>query len=247
MISTDRRNTTASHRTTSALQVVILAAGMGTRLGRSLPKPLTELADGRTILSQQLSNIDAVFGWTADVSVVVGHKAEHIIDAAPKLRHVWNGDYAETNTSKSLLLALCNIPVGGVLWMNGDVVFDPEVLRHAVPLIAGGQSFVTVDRSVCGDEEVKYTLDSSGNIARLSKTVYDGLGEAVGINYVSAADRISLVRHLKRVADQDYFEAAVERAIDRDGATFHALDITGLYAVEVDMEEDLARANAAAC
>ena len=32
------------------LQIVILAAGMGSRLGRSLPKPLTELNDGRSII-----------------------------------------------------------------------------------------------------------------------------------------------------------------------------------------------------
>ena len=33
------------------VQAVILAAGMGTRLGRATPKPLTRLQDGRTILS----------------------------------------------------------------------------------------------------------------------------------------------------------------------------------------------------
>ena len=40
-------------------QVVILAAGMGSRLGRCLPKPLTELSDGRTIMQQQFDNIHA--------------------------------------------------------------------------------------------------------------------------------------------------------------------------------------------
>ena len=44
------------------LQTVILAAGMGSRLGRSLPKPLTELGDGRTIMGQQHDNIRAAFG-----------------------------------------------------------------------------------------------------------------------------------------------------------------------------------------
>ena len=38
-------------------QVVILAAGMGSRLGRSLPKPLTELSDGRTIMQQQITSL----------------------------------------------------------------------------------------------------------------------------------------------------------------------------------------------
>ena len=44
------------------LQTVILAAGMGSRLGRSLPKPLTELSDGRSIMQQQHDNIRAAFG-----------------------------------------------------------------------------------------------------------------------------------------------------------------------------------------
>ena len=43
-------------------QIVILAAGMGSRLGRSLPKPLTELNDGRTIMQQQFDNIHHAFG-----------------------------------------------------------------------------------------------------------------------------------------------------------------------------------------
>ena len=45
-----------------ALQVVILAAGMGTRLGKPWPKPLTPLADGRSIMQQQLENVEKVFG-----------------------------------------------------------------------------------------------------------------------------------------------------------------------------------------
>ncbi|MEN0086783.1 MAG: NTP transferase domain-containing protein, partial [Leifsonia sp.] len=58
-------------------QVVILAAGMGSRLGRSLPKPLTELSDGRTIMQQQFDNIHAAFGKDVQVTIVVGYKLEH--------------------------------------------------------------------------------------------------------------------------------------------------------------------------
>ena len=39
------------------VQAVILAAGMGTRLGKPWPKPLTPLADGRTIMRQQMDNL----------------------------------------------------------------------------------------------------------------------------------------------------------------------------------------------
>jgi UDP-N-acetylglucosamine pyrophosphorylase len=43
-------------------QVIILAAGMGTRLGKPWPKPLTPLKDGRTIMQQQMENITKTFG-----------------------------------------------------------------------------------------------------------------------------------------------------------------------------------------
>jgi choline kinase len=55
-------------------QFVILAAGMGTRLGRPYPKPLTELADGRSIMRQQIDNIRGVFGDDAPITAVVGSR-----------------------------------------------------------------------------------------------------------------------------------------------------------------------------
>ncbi len=48
--------------------LIILAAGMGTRLGQPFPKPLTHLQDGRSILQQQVDNLAAAFPET-DVHV----------------------------------------------------------------------------------------------------------------------------------------------------------------------------------
>ncbi|PJJ62355.1 NTP transferase domain-containing protein [Compostimonas suwonensis] len=224
-------------------QVVILAAGMGSRLGRSLPKPLTELSDGRTIMQQQFDNIHHAFGTAAKVTLVVGYKLEHIIEAFPDASFVYNEQYDQTNTSKSLLRALQASSSGGVLWMNGDVVFDPAVLDRAAAMIAREQSFVTVNTSKVSDEEVKYTTSAEGYIKELSKIVVGGLGEAVGINYVSAADKATLVRQLARVGDQDYFERGIELAIEQDKLLIEPVDISDLYAVEIDFAEDLERAN----
>ena len=224
-------------------QIVILAAGMGSRLGRSLPKPLTELSDGRTIMGQQFDNIHHTFGRNADVTIVVGYKLEHIIEAFPEATFVYNEQYDQTNTSKSLLRALQASGNGGVLWMNGDVVFDQQVLDRCLPLVAREQSFVTVNTSSVSDEEVKYTTSAEGYIKELSKTVRGGLGEAVGINFISGRDKATLVRHLQKVGAQDYFERGLELAIDRDGLLVEPLDISDLYAVEIDFAEDLERAN----
>ena len=225
------------------IQTVILAAGMGSRLGRALPKSLTELNDGRTIMGQQHGNIRAVFGREAKITTVVGYRAETIVEAFPDAQYVYNERYDQTNTSKSLLRALQATGKAGVLWMNGDVVFDPRILARAAKLIEQDRSFVTVNTSKVSDEEVKYTVDAAGNIAELSKTVARGLGEAVGINYISRADKPALIAQLGRVDDQDYFERGIELAIAENGISVRPLDISDLYAVEVDFAEDLERAN----
>ena len=224
-------------------QVVILAAGMGTRLARPLPKPLTELRDGRSIMKQQMDNLAIAFADTFRVMIVVGFKLEAIIERFPEATFVYNEFYDQPNTSKSLLKALRASGDGGVLWLNGDVVFDPQVLVRVTPYMDGNQSFVVVNTSKVSDEEVKYTLDSAGFIDQLSKQVQPALGEAVGINYVAAQDKAALIARLAQVDDQDYFERGIELAIARDGLRFQAVDISDLYAVEVDFPEDLERAN----
>jgi choline kinase len=238
-----RSRAAASPPQAAPVQVVILAAGMGTRLGRSLPKALTPLQDGRTILQHQLHGLRSAFGAAADITLVVGYKAEALRSAAPDAVFVHNPDYARTNTSKSLWRALVASRPGGVLWLNGDVVFEPAILEHLMPAVRADQSFVCVDTASVSDEEVKYTIDASGYVDELSKIVVGGLGEAIGINYVSAAHKPVLIDHLARCDDSDYFERGLETAIAMHGVLIHPLDVSAFAAVEVDFEEDLARAN----
>lgn len=224
-------------------QVTILAAGMGTRLGRPFPKPLTVLHDGRSIMQQQLDNIREVFGADTKISIVVGFKLELIMEAAPTATFVYNESYDQTNTSKSLLRALRASHDGPVLWMNGDVVFDPAILTRLSKYIDEGQSVIAVNTAATAEEEVKYTVDADGLVNALSKTVTNALGESVGINVIAAKDKAALITRLEECAEQDYFERGIELAIEKDGLKVLPIDISDLFAVEVDFEADLERAN----
>ena len=225
-----------------ARQAVILAAGMGTRLGRPFPKPLTELADGQSIMQQQVGKLLHAYPGVR-VMIVVGFKRDLIMEAFPDVAFAYNEFYDQTNTSKSLLKALRLSGDGGVLWLNGDVVFDERILTRVQDRIDAERSFVCVNTAAVGDEEVKYTVDGDGFIKELSKTVTGALGEAVGINFVSAADKPVLIDALAAVADDDYFERGIEVAIADSGLRVEPIDISDLFAVEVDFEADLERAN----
>lgn len=227
------------------VQVVILAAGMGTRLARPAPKPLTPLDDGRTIIAQQFDNIAEAFGDAARVMVVVGFKHDMIMEAVPGALFAYNEEYDQTNTCKSLLRALRNSADGPVVWMNGDVVFDPAVLRRLRPFLDDDRSAIAVNTAATAEEEVKYTVSEDGFVDALSKQVGNALGEAVGINVVAGRDKAALITRLDECDDLDYFERGIELAIAGDGMRVTPVDISDLFAVEVDFAEDLDRAIAA--
>ena len=129
----DLARTAAPRHLHPPVQAVILAAGMGTRLGRSTPKPLTPLRDGRTIQRRQLDALRQAFGDDTDITVVVGFSSDLLMAAVagralrlqPALRDA-------PTPRRACWRGLSNSRDGGVLWMNGDVVFDPEVLEHVM-------------------------------------------------------------------------------------------------------------------
>lgn len=224
------------------MKIIILAAGNGTRLGSPLPKPLVRLKNGKSILQQQIDNLAQYFDPTL-ITVVVGFKKKLIIEYFPKMSFVHNDNYHQNNTSKSLLQALKTNGEEPVLWLNGDVVFDAELLHDLKPLIDVDQSFMCVNHHDVGDEEIKYTVDDRGFIKKLSKKVTHATGEAVGINFVGRQDYSTLISYLEQCDDQDYFERGIEMAIEQKDLHIQALDISKFRCIEIDFAEDLEHAN----
>ena len=224
------------------MEIIILAAGMGSRLGNPFPKPLTVLKTGKSIMLSQLDGLASAFP-NSRVTVVVGFKKEMVMESFPDLVFIYNNEFDNTNTSKSLLRALSKVRHSGALWLNGDVVFDPLVLEKIKPLIKRETSFVCVNRSRVGEEEVKYTVDDGGMIKELSKKVKNALGEAVGINHISRKDIKKLVKRLEECDPNDYFERGIELAIEKDGLKIAPADISEFNCVEVDFKQDLEKAN----
>ena len=223
------------------MKIIILAAGIGSRLGNPFPKPLTPLKNGKSIMQMQTEHIASKFNID-DISVVVGFKKDLIMERFPELTYIYNPIFDRTNTSKSLLQALKKYRNEPVLWFNGDVVFDENLLDILLPHINDNTSFVAVNTSKVGDEEVKYTLKGAF-INKLSKTVKNALGEAVGINFISSNDIKKFITRLEECQENDYFERGLELAIKKDGIQVKAVDISAYNCMEIDFLEDLENVN----
>ena len=223
------------------MKIIILAAGIGSRLGNPFPKPLTPLKNGKSIMELQTNYLSSKFDIHA-IHVVVGFKKDLIMERFPQLTYVYNPFFDRTNTSKSLLKALKKNRNESVLWLNGDVVFDEKILEILEPHIKENVSFVAVNTSKVAEEEVKYTLKNNF-ILKLSKEVSCGLGEAVGINFISSNDIDNFISRLEECDDNDYFERGLELAIEKDVIKVKAVDISAFNCMEIDFLDDLEKVN----
>ena len=223
------------------MKIIILAAGIGSRLGNPFPKPLTKLKNNKSIMQMMTENISSVYN--ADlINLVVGFKKDLIMESFPDLTYIYNQYFDQTNTAKSLLKAIKKNKDPSILWMNGDIVFDKNILIKLKEYIDKDVSFVAVNTSKVAEEEVKYTLKDN-YIDELSKTVENGLGEAVGINFISSKYIDSFIKRLEECDDNDYFERALEVSIEKDGFKIKPVDISEFNCIEIDFEEDLKNAN----
>ena len=220
------------------MKAIILAAGIGSRLGNPNPKPLTKLKNGETILERQVAYLSEYLGMN-NIIAIVGYKKDLIMESFPNLLYVYNNFYDTTNTSKSLLAGLIKIENEDVVWLNGDVVFEKKLLPQ---IIKCPKSCMAVNTNSVGEEEIKYNVFDEGNIKDVSKIVSPALGEAVGINKIIASDLPLLKAKLEKCDHQDYFEKALELSI-QDGMKIIPVDINKYLCMEIDFLDDLEQIN----
>jgi choline kinase len=221
------------------MKIIILAAGMGSRLDDSpqhLPKSLTLLHHHCSILDFQLRALTSYVSID-QIWIVVGYKKEAIMSACPDLVYVFNPDFQSENTSKSLLRALKKMDED-VLWLNGDVVFHPSILK---PILKANRTGMVVNHAIVGEEEVKYRTNDQGRIIEVSKQILHPKGEALGINFFKRKDMLWLRDNLNTCHPDDFFEKGIEMGLQQ-GESVWSFPVELDQCVEIDFQEDLIKA-----
>ena len=230
-------------------QVVLLAAGMGTRLGElggGLPKALFEVS-GRKLLDRAL---DFAEHLGADERLVVGGfrfdlVSAHLAAGRAALRLLENRDYRIGNL-RTLETALPHV-TGSFHLMNIDHIYPPAVAARILEQ-PGDEitAFCDFDRPL-GDDDMKVKLDPSRRVSSIAKTLRAWDCGYVGMTYVPAAklpryrDAVAATRAEK--GDPANVEQVLQRLAD-EGEPVSIGDISGIGWFEVDNAEDLARAEA---
>ena len=233
----------------------MLLAGAGRRLHPltiDSPKSLLPIGDS-TVLEPMITKL-----LRADITsfvVVCGFMEEtirgYIGGLFPDLdvTYVTNEHFGTTNTGCSLLVARDHLDGEAFIKLDGDVIFDDEVLERLLGLDEG-PSYVCIDSSDIGEEVIKVVCNETGDVVRIGNTlnVDHAIGESIGIERISGAASAALFASLETMMidpanHQNYYEVAYDEIV-RAGAPFRVLDITGLHWVEMDDLADHTQAQA---
>ena len=230
------------------MKALILVAGQGRRLWpftRDCPKCLLSIG-GRSILEQQLSNLEKV--GIGQVVLVCGFGVGSIRRAAAAypgnlhVKIVYNPFYADADNLISLWAARSEMDQDFVL-LNGDNVFHPRIVE--LLLETEKMCCLMIDRKqFYDDDDMKLQLHND-RIRRIGKSLLpdSAHAESIGIMQFSAAG----VGELKLVLEEavleerslkDCFLNCIQRLIDR-GFPVNFREIGGLPWADVDTPEDL--------
>ena len=239
------------------MKVVMLAAGVGSRLGYSdtdHPAKVLLRFGGKSLLQY---HIEILRRHGIDELVLgVGYHHQDIdreiaaLGAQDFVRTVYNENYEEGNIVTLWTLRdelCCDEPV---LLMDADVLYDAELIRRLV--YSSHPNCLLLDRDfIPGDEPVKLCI-RDGEIVEFRKWLsaeFDFCGESVGFFKLSAEAARKVIMqtdlYLRQGRRNDPYEEAIRDVLlTSPRNTFAFEDVTGMPWIEIDFAVDIERANA---
>lgn len=233
------------------MKAIILAAGVGRRLGVDHPKCLLDF-EGRSLLQRHLDIL--VDHGIDDITIGVGHLADQVENAisesghAEKVQTVFNPDFAKGSVL-SLWTMRSSIAGEDVILMDADVLYDERMISRLIE--TQQDSAFLLDRGFEeGDEPVKLCV-RDGVVVEFRKQLasdleFDFYGESVGFFRFGPAitERLALRVEFYRnenLLEEHYEEAIRDLMLETPNAIGYE-DVTGIPWVEIDFPEDIVRA-----
>ena len=239
------------------MKAVMLAAGIGSRLGSNVTEPPPKVLlrfGGKSLLEFHLQ----ILRRQGIDELVLGVGYQHqdiereiiVLGARDFVRTVFNEDFREGNIV-TLWTLRDELRCGdSVLLMDADVLYDEGLLERLVK--SRHQNCLLLDRDFePGDEPVKVCV-RDGKIVEFRKwlsTNFDFCGESVGMFKLSSDTAQQVIAQTELYLGQGrrhepYEETIRDVLLTSQRGAFAFEDITGLPWIEIDFAADVERANA---
>jgi choline kinase len=240
------------------MRAVILCAGQGRRLlphTTEIPKGLLPVSGDRSILALQLETLAACD--VREACVVVGHGAAHVEAflarrPVPAIRTTtrMNPFHDVSDNLVSCWLARDALH-GNCVLLNGDTLFEPEVLRRLLAAPPAPICVATQRKDAYDEDDMKVDLDGRGRLCAIGKTLPASRVDAESMGILRLRDtgparfRRALDDAVRgRSSRRAYYLEVIDRLARQGGV--ESVDMAGLWWREIDSPSDLARATAGA-
>src|SRR5919204_4094071 len=243
----------------AAVNAVVLAAGMSTRLGGAAdePKPLLSVG-GVPVLHRAVDNLRSI--GVQQIVVVLGHRAEKLSSSLDDflsqsgsreiaVEYVVSDRYRTTNNVYSLWLAREHLR-DDVYLLDGDVVFDADLLR--VLERAEGECLVAVRPYEPGMTGTMATLDEENRVVRMvdfrdGRTPMAGAYKTASIHllresFLQEEFAPGLDRFVAEGRVHEFYEAVIADTIEGGRNDVRGVDCGHLRWSEIDDVDDWTRA-----
>nr|WP_319540132.1 phosphocholine cytidylyltransferase family protein [uncultured Methanospirillum sp.] len=226
------------------MNLIILAAGIGSRLyplTKETPKCLLKINESDTLLEKTIRIINQS-QIKFNKTIVVGFKADQIINKINNFNVVINPFFRVTNSIASLWLSREHLN-SDILIINGDICFSEIVLRKILESTL--ENFVVIDSSKkCNDADYKIVFNN-GLVSNMGKNIpFDNYsGEYAGITKLNNEGSLLLKKKIDEMINEEHYDTWYETAllalIRDNNFQLSYLDISGDKWVEIDSSKDL--------
>ncbi|MEO9137027.1 MAG: NTP transferase domain-containing protein [Casimicrobiaceae bacterium] len=229
------------------MRYLILAAGMGTRLGDAgagMPKCLIEV-NGETLIARLLRQIRSA-DPAADIHVVLGFRSEAVVPAVDGCRIIINPFFDLTGINASLWFARESFD-RPLMLIHADLLLADD-LAHAL-LTSEGETLMAFDSTLRDPAEVNVAV-AADRVIRFDENFAGYTGLYAGALKLSLAAARAFAETLDRRVRQgfneprDYYFFVVRAIIEQYGIPMAAFDFAGRAWQEIDRAEHIVAARA---
>lgn len=230
------------------MDVVILAAGLGSRLGEKtneMPKAMVQVA-GRELILRVMDFLQ--HPEIGSISVVAGYKADVLQNFlrkhCPQVKVLLNPHF-EKGSILTLAAALPQVE-NDFLLMNVDHIYPRRMLKKILSERSNIKAICDFDRELVADD-MKIKLNSAKQVIGIHKQLTDFDGGYIGMTFVGKSMLSKYKQAAKNLKDNKGDMAPVEWILGQfaeKNEPVEICDVSGFGWLEVDNAADLAHAEA---